>query len=129
MLFNTFKFSTRRFGIGRQAYLDPTKSMQGVCVGMTIVGRIGHEYIYQRSNGGYQRKYYKAPFNPNSAGQTTMRSKFAAAVAWAKSLSGGDKQTYVDKVAQPWKLPGYPHSSLSGRSWFNWAISDYLATH
>jgi len=129
MLFSSFKFATRRFAVGHSACLDPTKTMQGVCVGMIVTGRIGHEYIYQRSNGGYQRKYYKAPFNPNSAGQTTMRSKFAAAVAWAKSLSGGDKQTYVDKVAQPWKLPGYPHSSLSGRSWFNWAISDYLATH
>ena len=129
MYFNKFKFATRRFAIGHTACLDPTKTMHGVCVGMTVVGRIGHEYIYQKSNGGYQRKPYKIPFNPNSAGQQTMRSKFAAGVAWAKSLTGGDKQIYLDKVAQPWKLPGYPHSSFSGRSWFNWAISDYMATH
>lgn len=129
MLFSTFNFATRRFGKGRQAYLDPTKTMQGVCVGMTVVGRIGKEFIYQRSNGGYQRKTYKVPSDPKSAGQLSMRSKFSAAVAWAQSLSGGDKQKYIDLVAQPWKLPGYPHSSLSGRSWFNWAIHDYMATH
>jgi len=129
MLFNVFKFATRRFGVGHSAYLDPKKTMNGVCVGMIVTGRIGHDYIFQKSNGGYQRKPYKAPFNPNSAGQATQRSKFADAVAWAQSLAGGDKQIYIDLVAMPWKLPGYPHSSLSGRSWFNWAIHDYLASH
>ena len=129
MFFSTFKFATRRFGKGRTAYLDPTKSMQGVCVGMIVTGRIGKEFVYQRSNSGYQRKTYKVSANPNSAGQAAQRSKFADAVAWAQSLTGSAKQTYVDLVAQPWKLPGYPHSSLSGRSWFNWAIHDYMATH
>jgi len=129
MFFSTFKFATRRFGAGHQGYLDPKKTMHGVCIGMTVVGRIGHEYIFQKSHSGYQRKAYKVPFDPKSAGQLSMRSKFSNAVAWAKSLTGGDKQIYIDLVAHPWKLPGYPHSKLSGRSWFNWAISDYMASH
>jgi hypothetical protein len=129
MLFNSFSFATRRFGSGNKAYLDPTKSVHGIIVGLNVVGRIGTEYIFQRSNGGFQRKRYKKPTDPKSAGQLAMRSKFADAVAWAKSLTGADKQYYIEKVAQRYKLPGYPHSKLSGRSWFNWAISDYMASH
>ena len=129
MLFNVFKFGTRRFAVGHSAYLDPTKTVNGFCNGRLVTGRLGYDYIFQKSNGGYQRKPYKAPFNPNSAGQAAQRSKFADAVAWAKSLTGADKQIYIDLVARPWKLPGYPHSSFSGRSWLNWAISDYMAAH
>ena len=129
MLFNVFKFGTRRFGVGHSAFLNPKKTKDGICVGMIVTGRIGQDYVYQSNGHGYQRKAYKISHNPNSAGQMAQRSKFADAVAWAKSLTGADKQIYIDLVAQPWKLPGYPHSSFSGRSWFNWAISDYLAAH
>lgn len=129
MQFDSFPFATRRFGSGHSAYLNPKKSIHGICIGMNARGSLRKEYIFQKSNGGWQRKPYKIPYNPRSVGQTTMRSKFAAAVAWAKSLTGADKQIYIDLVAQPWKLAGYPHSSFSGRSWFNWAISDYMATH
>lgn len=129
MLFNAFKFGTRRFGKGRQAYIDPTKTIDGVCIGMTVRGRIGTAYIFQRSHGGYQRKRYKAPYDPNSAGQQSQRSKFADAVVWAQGLSNPEKDAYKAKVAVPSRLAGYPHSSFSGRSWFNWAISDYLVSH
>jgi len=129
MLFGTFKFGTRRFGEGYKPYLDPKRTMHGVAIGMQLRGTIGKEYIFQMSNGGQQRKRYKKPTNPNSVGQQTERSKFATAVAWALGLSEAEKNIYKALVAQPWKIAGYPHSKKSGRSWFNWAISDYLATH
>lgn len=128
MLYGTFKYGTRRFGIGHKAYLDPTKSIDGVCIGMTIRNSLSKRYIFQRSHGGYQRKGYKKTDNPNSTGQQTQRSKFRDAVAWAKGLSEEEKDAYKAKVAQPWKLRGWPHSSFSGRSWVNWAISDYLVS-
>ena len=129
MLFGTFKFGTRRFGISHKAYLNPKKSIDGVCIAMMVRGSIAKRYIFQRSHGGYQRKAWKPPYDPNSAGQQSQRSKFTDAVAWAKGLSEGEKNVYKTLVAVPSRLPGYPHSSFSGRSWFNWAISDYLVSH
>jgi len=129
MLFNTFTFATRRFGIGHKAWLDPHRTMHGVAIGMRIRGSIKKEYIFQMCNGGQQRKQWKKPYNPNSPGQQTLRSKFADAVAWAKGLSEAEKDAYKVKVSKPWLLRGYPHSSFSGRSWLNWAISDYLVSH
>ena len=129
MLFNTFKFGTRRFGISHKAYLDPTKTMDGVCIGMAVRGAFGKRYIFRLRYGRYERVPYYTPYDPNSAGQQAQRSKFADAVAWALGLSEAEKDAYREKVAVPSRLPGYPHSSFSGRSWFNWAISDYLEAH
>lgn len=129
MLFGTFTFGTRRFGPGHMPYLDPTKTIDGVCIGMTVRNSLSNRYIFQKSHGGYQRKQYKKPYNPNSAGQQTQRSKFNDAVIWALGLSEAEKDVYRAKVAVPSRLAGYPHSSFSGRSWYNWAISDYLLSH
>lgn len=101
MLFSTFRFGTRRFGIGHKNALDPKKTIDGVCIGMIVTGRIGYRYVFQRSNEGYQRKAYKISPNPNSAGQQTRRTLFADAVAWALALSPAEKDAYKLLVATP----------------------------
>jgi len=129
MLFSSFHFATRRFGAGHQSYINPLQTANTIQVGLSARGKIGSSWIFQRSHGGYQRKRYFIPADPKTPAQLARRSKFADAVAWALALDGADKQFYLDKVRNQSRLAGYPLSPYSGRSWLNFAISDYMRTN
>ena len=106
--------------------MKDAQTFDGILVGKTVLGQIAKKYIYQRSHGGFQRKAYKVPFDPNTEEQAFYRRRFGDAVNYAQGLNPTQKQVYIDLAARPWEKMGYPYSALSGRTWFNWAISAWM---
>jgi len=102
------------------------RTFEGVAVGMQIRGAVAKTWVYQVRDGVQIKYPWKKPANPQTEAQQAWRSDFADAIVWAKALNEETKDYYKSLVADPSILPGYPNSSFSGRSWFNYAVSDYL---